>query len=61
MYGLDLYRHVRIAVLRHGISQREVARRFGIDRGTVAKMLMHSQPPGYRQSLEGSEISNEAI
>ncbi len=52
MYGLDLYRHVRIAVLRHGISQREVARRFGIDRGTVAKMLMHSQPPGYRQSSE---------
>jgi len=52
MYGLDLYGRVRIAVLRQGISRREVARRFGIDRGTVAKMLLHSQPPGYRRSSE---------
>lgn len=52
MYGVDIYRRVRIAVLRHGISRREVARRFGIDRGTVAKILAHSQPPGYRRSSE---------
>ncbi len=52
MYGLELYGRVRIAVLRQGMSRREVARRFGIDRGTVGKMLLHSEPPGYRRSSE---------
>ena len=33
MYGVDLYGRVRLAVLGQGISQREAARRFGIDRG----------------------------
>ena len=33
MYGVDLYGRVRLAVLGRGISQREAARRFGIDRG----------------------------
>ena len=32
------------------ISQREAARRFGIDPRTVAKMLAFSVPPGYRRS-----------
>lgn len=49
MYAVDLYGRVRIAVLRQGISRREAAQRFGIDRGTVAKMLAHSEPPGYRR------------
>jgi transposase len=49
MYGVDLYGRVRFAVLRQGVSRREAARRFGIDRGTVAKILAHSQPPGYRR------------
>jgi len=52
MYGVDLYGRVRIAVLRRGISRREAARRFGIDRGTVTKMLAHSEPPGYRRVCE---------
>jgi transposase len=49
MYGVELYSKVRMAVLRDGLSGREAARRFGIDRGTVAKMVGHSVPPGYRQ------------
>jgi transposase len=49
MYGLDLYKRVRIDVYQHGMSQREVALRYGIDRGTVKKMLEHPQPPGYRR------------
>jgi transposase len=49
MYGVELYSKVRMAVLRDGVSRREAARRFGIDRGTVAKMVGHSVPPGYRQ------------
>jgi transposase len=50
MFGLDLYRRVRLACHREGLSQREAARRFGIDRKTVAKMLRFSVPPGYRRS-----------
>ena len=49
MYGVELYSKVRMAVLRDGLSRREAARRFGIDRGTVAKMVGHAVPPGYRQ------------
>ena len=52
MFGVDLYGRVRLAVLGQGLSQREAARRFGIDRGTVAKMVSHSAPPGYRRALE---------
>ena len=49
MYVVDLYRRVRLACHREGLSQREAARRFGIDRKTVAKMLAFSAPPGYRR------------
>ncbi len=39
MYGVDLYRRVRLACHHEGLSQREAARRFGIDRKTVATMM----------------------
>ena len=52
MYDVDLYGRVRLAVLGHGLSQREAARRFGIDRGTVRKMLGYSVAPGYRREKE---------
>jgi len=52
MFGVDLYGRVRLAVLGQGLSQREASRRFGIDRGTVAKMVSHSAPPGYRRTVE---------
>ena len=32
-----------------GLSRREASRQFGIDRKTVAKILLHSEPPGYRR------------
>ena len=44
------YRRVRLACRHEGLSQREAARRFGIDRKSVAKMLAFSAPPGYRRS-----------
>ena len=47
MYGVDLYRRVRLACHREGLSRREASRQFGIDRKTVAKILLHSEPPGY--------------
>ena len=48
MYGVELYAAVRLAVVEEGLSHREAARRFGIDRRTVKKMLSYSAPPGYR-------------
>ena len=50
MYGVELYRDVRLAVVDEGLSHREAVRRFGIDRRTVKKMLSYSAPPGYRRS-----------
>jgi len=50
MYGLEIYHRVRRAVLRDGMSEREAARVFGLDRGTISKMLAYSEPPGYRLS-----------
>ena len=49
MYGVDRYRRVRLACHREGLSRREASRQFGIDRKTVAKILLHSEPPGYRR------------
>jgi transposase len=45
---VDLYRKVRLACAE-GMSQREAARRFGISRDSVKKMLSFSVPPGYRR------------
>ena len=50
MYGVELYAAVRLAVVEEGLSHREAARRFGIDRRTVKKMLSYSAPPGYRRT-----------
>ena len=49
MKGVELYARVRFAVQIEGVSQREAARRYGIDPRTVAKMLAFSVPPGYRR------------
>ena len=50
MKGVELYGRVRRAVFVDGMSRREAARVFGIDRRTVEKMLRFSVPPGYRRS-----------
>ncbi len=49
MYTVELYLRVRLACHVEGLSQREAARRFGLARETVKKMLGHSEPPGYRR------------
>lgn len=46
---MELYGRVRHAVLVDGLSRREAARVFGINRRTVDKMLAFSVPPGYRR------------
>ena len=49
MKHVELYGRVRHAVLVGGMSRREAARIFGINRRTVEKMLRFSIPPGYRR------------
>ena len=49
MYRVELYAQVRRSVFVEGISEREAARRFGLARETVRKMLRYAVPPGYRR------------
>ena len=49
MYSVELYGRVRRACHVDGMSNSAAARLFGIDRKTVAKILRHSVPPGYRR------------
>ena len=46
---MELYARVRRAVIVDKMSEREVARQFGLARETVRKMLRYSVPPGYRR------------
>ncbi len=50
MYSVELYAKVRRAVMVEGKSEREVARLFGLHRGTVRKMVSYAVPPGYRRA-----------
>ena len=50
MYSVDIYSRVRRACLKDGMSAREAARYFNMDRKTIAKMLRHALPPGYRRT-----------
>ncbi|MEM7237432.1 MAG: hypothetical protein AAF501_06365 [Pseudomonadota bacterium] len=47
---MDLYNRVRRACHIEGMSKSAAARLFGIDRKTVAKILQHALPPGYRRN-----------
>src|ERR687897_1009246 len=49
MFSVELYGRVRPACHVEGLSIREAARRFGLHRATVRKMLAFAVPPGYRR------------
>ena len=49
MFTVELYARIRRAVMADGLSRREVAKRFGVHRNTITKMLQFSVPPGYRR------------
>ena len=49
MYRVELYAAVRRSVYVEGWSERAAARRFGLARETVRKMLRYRLPPGYRR------------
>ena len=46
---MEIYGRVRRAVRVEGMSQRAVAREFGLSRETMRKMLKFAVPPGYRR------------
>ena len=50
MYRVELYAAVRRSVYVEGLSERTAARRFGLARETVRKMLRSRRPPGYRRA-----------
>jgi len=52
MYEVWLYRKVRLACHRDGMSARHAALEFGINRRTVDKMLEHSFPPRDQVSVD---------
>ena len=47
---MDFYAAVRRSVYVEGLSERAAARRFGLARETVRKMLRYRLPPGYRRA-----------
>jgi transposase len=50
MKQVELYGRVRHAVIVQGMSRRQAAGVFGVDRRTVDKMVAFSVPPGYRRT-----------
>ena len=46
---MEFYAAVRRSVYVEGVSERAAARRFGLARETVRKMLRYRLPPGYRR------------
>jgi transposase len=46
--GAELYNRVRRALRLDGLTQQTVARKFGISRRTIRKMLAYAVPPGYQ-------------
>lgn len=50
MYSVEIYNRVWRGCHVEGMSRREAALLFGIDRKTVSKILQHPVPLGYRRS-----------
>ena len=44
------------ALAADGISEREIGRRLGINRRTVARLLASDDPPRYRRAPVGSQL-----
>lgn len=64
---MELYRKVRHACFRQGMSKRAIAREFGIARDSMDKMIVYSVPlgdrctaPVKRPKLDGS-VANRGV
>ena len=47
---MQLWTEVRRRVLAEGLSKRQACREYGLHWHTLTKILVHSEPPGYRQA-----------
>ena len=56
MLGVQQWAEIRRLVLVEGRSQREVARRLGVARDTVAKAVHSETPPKYSRAPRGSRL-----
>jgi transposase len=45
MFTVELYAKIRLAVMVDRLSRREAAKRFGVHRNTITKVLSFSVPP----------------
>ena len=61
MFTVELYAKIRHAVMVDGLSRREAAKRFGVHRNTITKMLSFSVPPGYRRREEAGAFLPNVI
>ncbi len=52
MYKVQTYAFARQAYYVEGKSQRQIAKKLGVNRRTVQKMLKHATPPGYERAKE---------
>ena len=56
MVGVEQWAEVRRMHRVDGLSGREISRRTGLARDTVARLLAASEPPKYRRELAGSKL-----
>jgi len=49
VFTVELYAGIRRAVMVDGLSRRKAAKRFGVHRSSISKMLKFSVPPSYRR------------
>jgi transposase len=57
MFTVELYAKIRLAVMVDGLSRREAAKRFGVHRNTITKMLSS----GYRRREEAGAFLPNVI
>jgi transposase len=57
MFTVELYAGIRRAVMVDGLSRREAAKRFGVHRNTITKMLQFSVPPGFNASCDSRKLA----
>ncbi len=50
VYKVQTYAFARHAYYNEGKSQRQIAKKLGVNRRTVQKMLKHAAPPGYERT-----------
>lgn len=56
MVGVEQWAEVRRMRRVEGLSGREISRRTGLHRDTVARLLAASEPPRYERALSGSKL-----